>query len=403
MSEHCYWIDPQAVIDTVSKLNFPRVIGTDGERRGFQVIKETLDGFGVRAWFEEFRTPWIEIANAELETGGGKIPITPLISPLFDGPWMPIQREVDEEGILVDAVDPALAEKQILVRTLLNISTPCAAGASAQLFACTPQEGFVAYYLADVSRAGEPAPSAYVDPDTLDSLNEGLGSRCRIRWSSATSEKTLRNLVAEVRGTKRPDEVIAVGAHTDSFPGTVGADDNASGCARLVEFARWFMAHPPARTMRFIWFTGEELDRRGSREYVAAHCNDPERICLFVNVDGGVCRDYKRFPVNVENADAVDDVVRTRLGSIVDTKGSGAFVATGDCLSASDAGSFCDAGIPALFAPGTGKRKKTGPYPHLPTDTPDQLDPDCVLTASVVGLAFIDAAQKHGVSPPIQS
>ena len=106
----------------------------------------------------------------------------------------------------MDSADSRVAEEQILLRTSLDISTPCAAGASAQLFACAPQDGFVAYYLAEVSRLGKPVPSAYVDPDTLDVLNERLRSHCRMRWSSAPGEKTLRNLVAEVRGREDSDE-----------------------------------------------------------------------------------------------------------------------------------------------------------------------------------------------------
>jgi aminopeptidase YwaD len=206
--------------------------------------------------------------------------------------------------------------------------------------------------------------------------------------------------VAEVRGTRRSEEVIAVGAHIDSFPGTIGANDNASGCARLVEFARWFVDHPPARTVRFIWFTGEELDRRGSRAYVAAHGTDPEEMCLFVNVDGGVSCGHERFPVDVADQASVTEAVRRCLERIIDGGSARFFSRTAHRPSSSDAAPFHEAGIPAIQAPGTGRRKKPGPNPHLPTDTVDKLDQACVLTASVVALAFIDAAQKHGITIP---
>ena len=387
-------------MDLVSRLAFPRVVGTDGEQRGFLIIQESLATFGVRAWFEEFSTPWIEIDRAELELGDERVPIESLADPVFNGPWIPIPCEVDQEGVLVDSIDVASAERQVLLRTSLDITEPCVTGASAQLLACTPEDGFVAYYLADVSGHGTPVPSAYVEPERLAFLLERLGSACRVRWTSARCERILRNLVAEVRGTERPEEVVAVGAHIDSFPGTVGANDNASGCARLVEFARWFTDHPPARTMRFIWFTGEELDRRGSRAYVQAHVEDRDRICLFINVDGGVSIEHERPAVNIEDCGAMAAVVSKALEAALPGEGSMPFRRAAQCADGSDATSFHEAGIPAMLAPGGGKRKKTGPNPHLPTDTVERLDPENVRRATVLALAFVDVSQRCGQTAP---
>ena len=205
--------------------------------------------------------------------------------------------------------------------------------------------------------------------------------------------RCLRNLVAEVKGTERPGEVVAVGAHMDSFPGTVGGDDNASGCARLVEFARWFNIHPPARTVRFIWFTGEELDCRGSHAYVTAHARDPEQICLYVNVDSGVSRDHEPFPVPVADPVAVGIAIHESLADISASEGPAPFRRAAHCSAGSDCAPFHAVGVPAMAAPGAGRRTKSGPYPHLPTDTAANVDPGCLLTATVLGLAFVDAAQ----------
>ncbi len=77
------------------------------------------------------------------------------------------------------------------------------------------------------------------------------------------SEIEFRNLALEIRGTKRPDEVLVIGAHYDSDGCesggcNPGADDNASGTAALLELAREFHANPRERTVRLVAFTNEE-------------------------------------------------------------------------------------------------------------------------------------------------
>ena len=88
------------------------------------------------------------------------------------------------------------------------------------------------------------------------------------------SGRTTANLIAERRGTRKPDEIIIVGAHYDTCYNP-GADDNASGVAGLIELARVFGARPVDRTVRFVAFTSEEppyfqTGFMGSRVYTRA-------------------------------------------------------------------------------------------------------------------------------------
>jgi hypothetical protein len=66
------------------------------------------------------------------------------------------------------------------------------------------------------------------------------------------------NLEVEVPGGGRAHEIVVVGAHYDSVPGTTGADDNASGAAALLSLARSFAGAHPSRTLRFVAFANEE-------------------------------------------------------------------------------------------------------------------------------------------------
>ncbi|MHC5022909.1 MAG: M28 family metallopeptidase [Planctomycetota bacterium] len=82
----------------------------------------------------------------------------------------------------------------------------------------------------------------------------------------------LYNVVAEIPGTEFPEQVVILSGHLDSWdgPGSLGAQDNAGGCAVALEAARILMAAgaKPRRTIRFILWSGEEQGLLGSRAYV---------------------------------------------------------------------------------------------------------------------------------------
>jgi hypothetical protein len=69
---------------------------------------------------------------------------------------------------------------------------------------------------------------------------------------------TVRNIEVEIKGGARPDEILIIGAHYDTVPGTPGADDNASAVAGLLELARAFKGETPSVTIRFVFFVNEE-------------------------------------------------------------------------------------------------------------------------------------------------
>jgi hypothetical protein len=79
---------------------------------------------------------------------------------------------------------------------------------------------------------------------------------------------TWHNIIVEIPGVSRPDEVLIIGAHFDAVAGSPGADDNGSGTAALLEIARVLAGRRMERTVRLIFFNLEEIGIRGSAEYV---------------------------------------------------------------------------------------------------------------------------------------
>lgn len=100
------------------------------------------------------------------------------------------------------------------------------------------------------------------------------------------------NTIAEIRGTEKPDEVVIVSAHMDSWngPGSVGTVDNGTGTAVTLEAARILAAAGvrPKRTIRFCLWTGEEQGLLGSRGYVRTLSDEQlAKISCALNDDGG--------------------------------------------------------------------------------------------------------------------
>jgi hypothetical protein len=106
------------------------------------------------------------------------------------------------------------------------------------------------------------------------------------------------NVVGEIAGTDKADEIVMLGAHFDSWHGGTGATDNAAGCAVMLEAMRILKATglKMRRTVRIGLWTGEEQGLLGSRAYVKDHFADRETMVLkpdhakfsgYFNVDNG--------------------------------------------------------------------------------------------------------------------
>jgi carboxypeptidase Q len=100
------------------------------------------------------------------------------------------------------------------------------------------------------------------------------------------------NTVAEIRGTDKPDEVVLLGAHLDSWDLATGGTDNGTGSIAVLEAARILKAAGarPSRTIRFVLFSGEEEGLLGSQAYVAAHGGELAKIQAVLVLDNGTGR-----------------------------------------------------------------------------------------------------------------
>jgi carboxypeptidase Q len=98
----------------------------------------------------------------------------------------------------------------------------------------------------------------------------------------------VNNVIAEIRGSERPDEWILLGAHLDSWDYGTGAQDNGSGSAMVLEAARVLASMgQPRRSIRFALWGGEEEGVLGSYAYTQQHTAELEKCIAVLNTDNG--------------------------------------------------------------------------------------------------------------------
>jgi hypothetical protein len=107
--------------------------------------------------------------------------------------------------------------------------------------------------------------------------------------NKTSGETTVNNVVAEIRGSERPDEWILIGAHLDSWDFGTGAQDNGTGATSVLEIGRALMAlgKAPRRSVRLVLWGGEEQGLLGSYAYTQTHSSELNECVAVLNTDNG--------------------------------------------------------------------------------------------------------------------
>lgn len=110
-----------------------------------------------------------------------------------------------------------------------------------------------------------------------------------------TGEYTSHNVVGDITGTERPDEIVIIGCHLDSWDLGTGAIDDGAGCGITMAAATLIARSglPLSRTLRVVLFSNEEQGLIGARAYREAHANALKRHIIGAESDFGAGRIYK--------------------------------------------------------------------------------------------------------------
>ncbi len=246
------------------------------------------------------------------------------------------------------------------------------AGAAGILWTATREQN-VLYRHMNTSGTIDRIPQALVNREDALRIARAVAASPGIRGRLTLQNEARRggpvaNVVAEIPGTDKANEIVAIGAHLDSWELGTGALDNGANCALVIEVARAIMASgiKPRRTLRFMLWNGEEQGLLGSWAYARAHRDELDRFVAYVNYDSGIGR------VTGYSLGGRRDIEAGVREALKPVESWGMNQHTLDASSGSDHVDFLLEGVPTLLA--NQEEANYLPNYHATSDTFDKVD-----------------------------
>lgn len=386
--------------EVLKRLSFQRIAGTPEELQAAELLKAECDKVGVPAVIESFEIDMPEIHEVKLSADGQEIHCIGIGR----------SGNTDDEGIcgpllyIEDGLEANLIDAKGKILLLSGVAKPEVLERMRKSGAL----GYIACYgsLYDAPEAipeirtrnerrkpGEDAnfPGVVIHITDAQKLLRMEPKEVRIVLKQDGDKKgTSHNVVATITGTEKPEEVIIYSAHFDSVIYGSGAWDNGTGSLTIMELMHHFVAHPPKRTVKFLWCGSEEIGLCGSKAYCEQHKDELDKHLFNINVDmTGVLLGYEKAVCSCDEmiAKAVDFLGRVE----------GFPITTAVDMYSSDSSSFARAGVPAMtfarLAP------KGGAEIHSRKDQLEYLDPTAFIKTVEFMAKFSDLVVNAQVFP----
>ncbi len=304
------------------------------------------------------------------------------------------KRTAEAKGKIILFNVPFTSYRETVIVRRLGAVEAAKAGAVASLIRSvgpfsmqTPHTGNMAYE--DGVRKVPHAALSLEDAEMLSRM-AARGERIRIRLkmeAHTLPDGFSRNVIADLKGWEKPEEIVIVSGHIDSWDVGQGAMDDGGGCLAAWEAVRLMMklGLKPRRTVRVVLWTNEENGIRGAKEYARRHAADLKNHVLAIESDSGVFNP-------------------TGYGFLGSAKGMETIQAVGKLLAPIKAGEIkkgCRGadvlklivgGVPAMHL--EVEREKYFWYHHTDADTIDKLDRNefnrCVASMAVMAYVVAD-------------
>jgi Zn-dependent M28 family amino/carboxypeptidase len=238
-------------------------------------------------------------------------------------------------------------------------------------------------------------PAAAVTTESADRIDRlaARGETVVVRLSMQAENHPMvvqSTVLAEVRGSELPDELVVAGCHLDSWDVGTGAHDDGGGCAIVIGAARMLLDERwrPKRTIRVVLFASEEFGGYAGRAYLEEHRDELDRHVAALESDSG-----SFAPAGFSVKGSPEAVVRVaELAAGLESLGAAEVSAGGAGV---DIGPIVEMGVP-----GIGHRTHNDryfDYHHSPADTLDKVDPEHLAAnvAAVSGLLWAVANEPE--------
>src|SRR3954452_18629158 len=250
-------------------------------------------------------------------------------------------------------------------------------------------------YAADAPRI----PAAAISTEDADRLQRmaDRGDRIVIRLrveAHVEPDAESANVVGEIRGRERPEEIVVVSGHLDSWDVGAGATDDGGGCVVSWEALRIMkkLNLRPRRTVRVVLWSNEENGGRGGLAYRDQHRAELARHVMMLESDGGVFRPLGFGFTGNEAARATVKAIATLLSGIA-----------ADQITPGGGGADIGPSMQEAHVPGMSLEVDGAKYfviHHTAADTIDKIDPvemaKCAAAVAVMAYVVADLPQRLG-------
>jgi len=274
-------------------------------------------------------------------------------------------------------------------------------GAAAMLVRAVGPAGLRTPHTGALQYAGDAPkiPAAAITTEDADRLQRmaDRGNRIVVRLKmEAHFEPDVEsaNVIGELTGRERPDEIVLVSGHLDSWDVGAGASDDGGGCVATWDALRIMkkLNLRPRRTVRVVLWTNEENGGRGGQAYRDQHRAELDRHVMMLESDGGV---FRPLGFGFSGNEAARETVRaiatllTGIGADQITPGGGG----------ADIGPSVQEGrIPAMSLDVDGSKYFL--IHHTTADTIDKIDPTemsrCAAAVAVMAYVIADLPRRLG-------
>ncbi|MGB0892788.1 MAG: M28 family peptidase [Parashewanella sp.] len=203
------------------------------------------------------------------------------------------------------------------------------------------------------------------------------------------------NVIGEIQGSSKADEIVLIGAHLDSWDEGTGALDDGAGVGIVMAAGKHILGLPqrPARTVRVVLYAAEELGLIGGYQYTKAHKNELDKHYIAAESDFGAGLIYQ---IDVNVAPQSFEQVKSELSTMT---------INGVKIGNNNAGGGPDVSMmPALGVPVASLRQDGRDYfdyHHTPNDTLDKIDPKKLAqnVAAYAQFAYLMAESQLDLRP----
>lgn len=337
--------------ELLNKMGFVRMGGTEEELKAAHILKEEVEAMGLTAEIEPFEIEDYVETKAELEV------LEPYNKKYIVRAYK-FAENTAEEGIEAEFyyaenmtdVDIANSKGKIILvngivrldlfRKILKSGAVGFISMTGTMLDTDENSDLLQRSIRDTLRAFGNLPAVSIRTKDAFEIVKNGATKVKMTVIGEKITRTSHNVVTEIKGTDKADEIVSFGAHFDSVEFSTGVYDNGAGSVINMEILRHFVENKPRRTVKFNWYGSEEMGLLGSKAWVKAHKDELKDHVYMINVDvgGSVLGADQALVLASKEATSYCDSFMRRNGYAVITKQD---------IYSSDGVPFADNGVPS--------------------------------------------------------